>query len=195
MIVPQSKKLALIDRRQQVADLYLQGWTQVAIGEHLGVAQPTICDDLKHIRHEWRESTIRDFDAARDLELRKLDRVEREAWAAWERSQKPIQSAVVNGDGAGQPARKSMKSRHGDLRALEIILKCGTSRRAMLGLDAPVQIAPVTPDGQEPYRLAVESMSVIELRALARVRERMLTVTSEQGPADDPSSEADDRVD
>jgi len=65
------------------------------------VAQPTICDDLKRIRAEWRESAVRDFDEARQLELMKLERIEREAWSAWDQSKKPAQSAVVTGDGVG----------------------------------------------------------------------------------------------
>jgi IS30 family transposase len=76
-----SKRLALLQRRQQVADLYLRSWTQTAIAERLSVTQPTICEDLKRIRRQWRESAIRDFDAAREQELQKLDLLEREAWA------------------------------------------------------------------------------------------------------------------
>ena len=82
-----SKNTAVAERRQKVADLYLQGWTQARIGEHFGLNQKTISNDLTRIRQEWRESAIRDFDEAREIELRKLDRIEREAWAAWERSQ------------------------------------------------------------------------------------------------------------
>jgi hypothetical protein len=32
----------------------------------------------------------------------------------------------------------------------------------------------VMPDGQEPFRLAVAGLSVIELRAIARLRDRTL---------------------
>jgi hypothetical protein len=186
MPVKPNKKLEIAGRRQQVAELYVQGHTQCAIGQRLAISQPTVCDDLRQTKQQWRASAIRDFDAARDLELQKLDKVEREAWAAWDRSQKPAQSAVISGEGAGQRTRKSVKNQNGDLRALELVLKCNQARRTMLGLDAPTRIAPVTPDGQEPYRLAVESLSVIELRALARLREH--TVTLEEG-------ESSERVD
>src|SRR5690242_11244148 len=93
------KDLAILQRRKQVAELYLQGWSQPAIAHQLDVSQPTICADLKAIRQDWRDSAIRDFDALRDLELQKLDLIEREAWEAWKRSQKPAQSAVVTGEG------------------------------------------------------------------------------------------------
>ena len=161
----------------------------------LAISQPTVCQDLQAIRKQWRESAIRDFDAARELELQKLDRVEREAWAAWERSQQPAQSAVVSGDGTGH-ARKSLHTQHGDLRALETVLKCNAARRAMLGLDAPTRIAPVMPNGEEPFRLAVAHLSLTELRALKHLRDRTLTVTPEQEhEPDELSSEHDARVD
>jgi hypothetical protein len=42
---------------------------------------------IKRIRREWRVSTLRDFDSACELELQQLDRVEREAWELFARSQ------------------------------------------------------------------------------------------------------------
>jgi len=101
MVVKNSKQLTILKRRRTVADLCPQGWNQTAIAEELGVAQPTICDDLRRVRAEWRESGVRDFDEARQLELMKLDRIEREAWSAWDQSKKPAQSAVVTGEGNG----------------------------------------------------------------------------------------------
>ena len=39
-----NKNLDILNRRQQVAHLYLQNWTQAQIAEQLGVGQPTISD-------------------------------------------------------------------------------------------------------------------------------------------------------
>lgn len=68
------------------------------------------------------------------MELAKLDRIEREAWAAWEWSPKPQQSAVILDDGAQQPTRKMLKNQNGDPRSLELAMKCVAARRAILGL-------------------------------------------------------------
>ena len=125
----------LCHRRRQVAELALQGWSQSAIADHLGVSQPTICADVKAIRKEWRESSIRDFDELRLIELQKLDFLEREAWAGWFRSQKPAQAAVVTGDGSGNLTKKSMKHQIGDPRYLAVVNHCISQRRAILGLD------------------------------------------------------------
>jgi hypothetical protein len=112
MPVKPSKKLAIVQRRQQVADLYLQGWTQMAIADRLQVGQATVSTDLKAIQDDWRSSTVRDLDLIREVELRKLPRLERECWAAWERSQKPSQSADIKGDGVGAATRKLDKNQY-----------------------------------------------------------------------------------
>jgi hypothetical protein len=135
------KKLQILKRRQQVAELYLQCWAQAAIAEHLGVDQSTVSGDLRALRREWRDSALRDFNQAQAEELQRIDRVEREAWAAWELSKKPAQSAVVNGDAGSQ--RKTIKNRHGDPRMLELALKCVAQRRALLALDnQPAELNP-----------------------------------------------------
>ena len=144
-------RAAINHRRETVADLYTQGWSQMEIARHIGVTQPTVSTDLKAIQKQWRESAIRDFDVLRERELKKLDRLEREAWAAWERSQKPAQSAVINVGGGGQKTQKRVAEQVGDPRYLEQVQKCIAARRALLGLDAPTRIAPVSPDGEMAY--------------------------------------------
>jgi hypothetical protein len=142
------RKLEVLRRRQMVADLYVQGVSQMAIAERLNTSQATVSADLKQIRREWRESAIRDFDHAQDRELAKIDRLEREAWAAWERSQKPQQSAVIEGEGAQQPRRKMMRSQNGDPRYLELVHKCVAARCALLGLNAPQRLEHSGPGGK-----------------------------------------------
>jgi predicted transcriptional regulator len=130
-----------------VADLYLQRCTQVTIAERLGISQPTVCDDIKKIRAEWRNSAIRDFDQSCELELRTIDWLQREAAEAWERSKKPAQSAVIHGDGTSAPTRKTLKNQNGDPRYLDAIQKCIASRCALLGLNAPQRLEHSGPDG------------------------------------------------
>lgn len=190
MVVSHFKKLALTQRRQQVAELYLKGHSQSAIGEQLGVAQSTVWNDLDAIRRQWRESAVRDFDETRAVELQKLDLLEREAWDAWKRSQKPQQSAVFVGDSAGPESRKTLSNRDGDPRFLEIIHKCIAQRRALLGLDI---LAPetkhdddLTPDLRRTRVLTVlselrQSVAVAELATgLGDLQSRL------PGPGDEP---------
>ena len=134
MPVKRSHKLAIAQRRQKVADLYLRGWPQMEIAAHLGCAQTTVSGDLRRIRQEWRDSSVRDFDEARAVELKKIDRVEREAWAAWERSQQPAQSAHTTDEPNQRRTRRHVKNQYGDPRFLEQVNRCIQMRCALLGL-------------------------------------------------------------
>jgi hypothetical protein len=172
-------KLLLARRREQVADLYLQGNTQVAIAERLQVAQSTICSDLKAIHGLWQQSSIRNFDLAREIELKKLDRVEREAWAVWDRSQKPAQSAKFRGEATPSGGEKTIRNQYGDPRFLEQVNRCIANRRAILGLDAAIPVVPVLP--VQPRKVPLLDLPPEERRArlsaiFARIRSAAASV-------------------
>ena len=128
------KKTAVVDRRKKVAELALQGLTQETIARRLGVAQATVGRDLEQVRREWRDSAVRDFDEARGQELQKLALVEAEAWAAWQRSQTPVQAAMLSEGKDGSRRSSSLKHQHGNPRFLDQINKCITQRCVLLGL-------------------------------------------------------------
>ena len=176
MPVKKSKSLAINKRRELVADLYLQGWTQTNIAEEIGVGQPTICADLKRIQAQWRDSAVRDFDEAREIEVRKIDRIEREAWAAWERSQKPVQPATTSNDPKQRKPRRQMRNPYGDPRFLELVNKCVASRRAVLGLDAPVRTE-IQTDGHTVVERRDRIVTVV-----AALRDRAGTQDTGAGP-------------
>ncbi len=170
MTVTRARKTEIAQRRKNVAELYVQGWTQVAIADKLQIAQSTVCEDLQRLQKEWRESRLRDFDAVRELEIQKLDRLEREAWAAWERSQKPSQSAEFGDDTSNTPKKKRVKNQNGDPRFLVVVHQCIASRRALLGLDA----LPALP--KENANAAIDSTEradrIVSLVTAIRDRER-----------------------
>ena len=141
MSASKNQRLAVAQRRLQVSELYLQGWSQTAIAAQVKVTQSTVSEDIGVIHNQWRTSAIRNLDLAREIELRKLDRLEREAWAAWERSQQP----AVPADGSGDTTRQSRQNQVGEARFLDQVNKCIAQRRTLLGLDAPLQVADVTP--------------------------------------------------
>lgn len=142
-----SKILAAIERRKKVGELYLLGWKQNEIAIELNIRQSTVSLDLKQIRKAWRESAIRDFDELRALELARIDKVFREAWAGYVRSQQPHQSATTDGQAGTQKAKRTVRNQYGDPRFLSVILDCSQARREILGLDAPLKVAPTTPEG------------------------------------------------
>ncbi len=75
-----------LERRRQVADLYLKGATQWEIAGKLQCSQGTICNDLSAIREQWLQSSVVDFSLKKAEELAKLDALERAAWQGWARS-------------------------------------------------------------------------------------------------------------
>lgn len=183
MAVTRARKTEIASRRKTVAELYVQGWTQVQIAEKLNVTQTTICTDLQRLHKEWRESRLRDFDAARELEIQKLDRLEREAWAAWERSQKPSQSAEFKDDATNTPSKKKVKNQNGDPRFLVVVHQCIASRRALLGLDA----LPALPKEDTNDNSAERTNRVVALVTAIRDRERAAdarTIVIDQQPRD-----------
>ena len=75
----------LHERRREVANFHLKGWTKGAIARHLGIPQGTVSRDLAAVREFWREFPVYDFDKVRLEQLQKIDLVEAEAWAAEEK--------------------------------------------------------------------------------------------------------------
>ena len=147
MSITPAHKLRLVQRRQQAAELLLQGWTQEAIAGKLGVRPSTIGADLQQVRRTWRQSAIRDFDALQAQELAAIDLVKREAWAGFVRSQQPAQSATTDGPAGRQASRRTIRNQHGDPHFLLIVLKCIEDRQKRVGRAAAEKIAPPTPDG------------------------------------------------
>lgn len=136
--------------------MYLQGWLQVDIAEELGVHQSTISRDLAVIREEWLESTLVDFDKARSTELARIDALEREHWRAWFESTKDKEVQIQESQTGGKHVHLSkevqkVEGQAGDPRFLQGIQTCIDRRCKLLGLDAPVKVAPTDPSGQREY--------------------------------------------
>ena len=156
----------MTERRYLIAQRYLKGEMQSQIARTLGVTQQQISLDLKVIHRWWRESAIRDFDAAQAQELAKIDLLEQTAWEAWQRSIQPREITLTEQTEGGEtydaqgnprpkpPTRKASMRKEGqvgDPRFLEQVYKCIERRCALLGLNAPQKVAPTSPDGKEPW--------------------------------------------
>src|SRR6266568_9609843 len=130
-------KMDAVQRRRKAADTYLKGWSQETIASFLEVSQTTVSRDLDEVRAEWRQAATFEFDEARACDLQKIDLIEREAWAAWQRSQTPLSAVVrTDADGTKGPShRSSLKNSHGDPRFLELVNKCVAQRCLLLALN------------------------------------------------------------
>jgi hypothetical protein len=149
----QNNALIKLDRRKQVANLYMQGKAAYQIAEQLDTCPATIRKDLRAIQKEWLSLAIVDFDAAKSKELAKIDHLEEIAWAAWERSchdittkskrKESVRMSQPGPKGKPLPAKLvplkvvedvQRKGKSGDPRFLDKITWCIETRLKLLGL-------------------------------------------------------------
>lgn len=129
--------------RVTIAEKYLQGWSQQRIGQEMGLTQQVVSEELKVIRKRWLESSIRDFDEAKSIELAKIDLLEREAWEAWQNSKKPKltkttkQGTTPKGD--IDETTEKVEEREGNKAFMDVVDRCVLRRCAILGIDAEIK--------------------------------------------------------
>jgi hypothetical protein len=107
---------------EALARLYVKGTSQSEIAAKLHVTQQQISYDLKELRKRWAASTLR----VRDEELAKIDAIEAEYWAAWEKSKDLL---IV------ETKTKAKGVLPGDPRFLQGALSCVERRCKILGFD------------------------------------------------------------
>jgi IS30 family transposase len=157
-----------------IADLYVKGYSQAAIAKEIGVSRSQIQYDLAEIRRRWVESTIRDFDAAKEAELKKLDSLEEEAWEAWRRSigeTKTTHAEIIDNDEKGRTSKQKVIKRemNGDPRFMSIVQSCIQQRCKILGIEAANKHEHSGPGGgpiQTEGTVNYEGLTVDELRAI-----------------------------
>jgi hypothetical protein len=162
-----AEELAIESRRCQVAELFLRGIRrQGELAGRVGVNRSTISRDLKALNIRWKESGIRDLDAAKGQELERIDLLEREAWAAWEKSKNGHETTTTEQTTTPQGERNKAAIRRedqpGDPRYLETIRWCINKRCEILGLNAPQRHRHGGDEGSPPIRLEINPAVVIE---------------------------------
>jgi hypothetical protein len=159
----------------EVARLYLQGKYQSEIALAREVNQSQISRDLEELQQRWRESGLRDISLIINEQLAKIDFLEREASAAWERSKmdKEVSFSEKNdtslsvvtdqSSASNKPAQVRTKTyirregQTGNPSYFSTLQWCIDQRCKILGLLAPTR----------SISLDVTNMSDDELRAIA----------------------------
>lgn len=144
MAAPKRTKVQRERDLADIAQMYLQGKTQVEIAEKLEISQQQVSYDLKILQDRWRKAALRDLDTAKAEQLAKIDELEREYWRAWEESKETYESSVTEKVTAGETSRLKAylrkEDRVGDPRYLAGVQWCIERRCKLLGLDAPEQV-------------------------------------------------------
>lgn len=115
-----------------------QGKTVTAIAKATGLTTGDVLSRARELHNLWLASCVHDVDQARREQIQRLDLVEDEAWAAWQRSLKPTRVTVKGkkeGDFASTTHEdKTLKSTSGDPKWLEIVIRCVETKSRLLGL-------------------------------------------------------------
>jgi len=123
--------------------MLLQGRGIGEIAEELGVTRGTVNNDIRRLYDEWKAEISKSVDELRARELARIDQLEREYWAAWERSiEAEVKSVEVREDAGGgkSTTRKVKKWAIGKIEFLHGIQWCIEKRVEILGLNAPQRI-------------------------------------------------------
>ena len=72
-MITRPTRIRLSERRRDVANFALKGWTQAAISRHMNIPQLTVSRDLAAMREFWREFPVSDFEKVRLERLQKSD--------------------------------------------------------------------------------------------------------------------------
>jgi len=134
------RSLAIAKRQEIVSRHYFAGKTMQEIAELAEVAIGTVSTDLEILRKQWQEDAKREFDHWQAQELARVDKVEAEAWMAWELSLRDAETTTVvrEEDEDGNPIEKHMlqrKGQSGNPKYLDVIAKCVDQRWKLLGFD------------------------------------------------------------
>jgi hypothetical protein len=142
---------------------------QVELAQRIGVNRSTISRDLRVLNARWKESGVRDLDAAKGQELDRLDQLEREAWQAWEKSKGAHETTTTEqtSTGAGERVKAAIRKDEqcGDPRYLAVLQWCIEQRSKLLGLHAPHKVAPAAPDGDKPPLIQIVEVALSKGRA------------------------------
>ena len=145
-------KLSAQKRRPFVAEMYLSGKYQSEIARHFGVTHTTIHNDLKAIRKQWSKRYAETWNTVVSEQLAKIDKLEREAWVAWGRSQKDAETkeTVVSRDKSTSIKMKKV-GQVGEPQFLKTIQWCISERLKIVGGYASDKRADRRADNEERW--------------------------------------------
>jgi hypothetical protein len=127
---------------------YLHGELQFEIARAVGIDQGNVSRDLRWVHDQWlQDAKLANGDRVA-RELAKIDEVERQAWAAWQRSQQIAETTRTRKSLPGDEvmAEVTRQGQVGDAHYLEVVLKCVERRSKLLGLEKappPTLVMPI----------------------------------------------------
>lgn len=138
------------------ADLFLRGYPYREIAKRLNedlakrqmeyrLTESMVYYDIQQLLVAWKRDQLESIDQYVTAELQKLDKMEVEAWNAWELSKQKKTKNKTKKAGNGLMGRQIMteeatETTSGNPRYLDLLLNIQQRRAKMLGFDAPIKI-------------------------------------------------------
>lgn len=164
-----ASKLRIAQRRRDVAELYVKNVSQWDIAKKLGTTQSTVSKDIKIIHKYWLESTIVDFNKVKVIELRKIDKIERENWEQWELSKQDYVKKITKSRARDLQAQGGTVTPDeietttqtiigkGDTKYMDMIKWCIIQREKIIGYGAATKVD-LTTNGKD-----LEAVTIVQL--------------------------------
>lgn len=127
--------------------MILQGKTQQEIANFLELDRSMISREVKAIKQEWKQSSLRDFDEERGQKLAELELVKVELWAAWHESKTAQETTSIEKTGLADSEKNSSslasarikhllrkQTKPGDVSYMSGIVNCIKEQSKLLGL-------------------------------------------------------------
>jgi len=138
----------ILSDRVLITEMYLRAVPQYKIAEELGLSPATITNELKKIRQLWLDAQITNFNERQVTELAKIDKLESEAWVAWDKSKEGETTTTkkvidkLGGIKAGvtKEDADTFKPSPGNPAYLNKIQWCIETRIKMFGLAASIEV-------------------------------------------------------
>jgi len=138
------KKLAREVRRARALELRIEGKYLHAIADELGVSEPTARRDVKYCLRRLAQQIEGQSEELRALILARLDVALERLWPG-----------ILEGR----------------IDAIDRLLKVESQRADLVGVKAPVKVAPTNPEGSEPYDCLSDDELIARVTALVEKAE------------------------
>lgn len=171
MPAPIDREVSREERMTKAVELYLKCRSYRQVAQELGCSTGLVHRYIHRTIDRWRESRVGRIAADRELTIRKLELVAREAITAWEKSKEPTQEVIVeetdSGKGVRKTTRKRVIRRNGDVAYLREFRESVSLVADILGLKEPVKL--VVSQVIQPIEVEIQSpedvLTVSELLA------------------------------
>lgn len=142
--MPQNSKHRINERRARVAELYLEGNSQLEIAKNLSVNQSQVSRDLKILSKQWQQESLEAIDNIKARDLAKLSHLERIYHDGWNRSvQEQFIEKKKDSSVKGKVSKETSfetRTNIGDPRFLDGVLKVISKREEILGYGSPKRL-------------------------------------------------------